>query len=359
MTATPLTAQGQLRAVLAGEPPELWYRDPVSCLQSTLAAALRRAGHDPLEVLGAHWEFRFLPGDVRPEEFYYPCAVTGDLAGSLAPHHPVSSRWHYPPDPGRSGPEQSLRGIAAAITFGQLVIAAVDNFYLPFRPAFGDVHAAHLIAVYGIDLAADQVLVSDAMPPAFAGPITVADFLRAWSSANPPDPQDVFFSDTRIGRRFMTVTAGEPFPRLDAPMLRRILAANLAGFSGEDASDQAGWTGLPGLKLYLMSLLDACARPDPAQLASAYPLGWGMQAQASLHAELLRRWGTQAGLPELREAARLVETAAHAWTGLRMTAAHGRGDPRACAGELARHAAGLRRSYELALAGLQDAIGAL
>lgn len=349
-----MTTTFQPRAASVSGPVELWCRDLVSCLQSTFATVLSHAGHDPLEVLAAHWEFRFRPGDVRHEEFYYPCAVPGDLAASLAPHHPVSSTWLRPTASGANDdPATSLADMIDALAEGQLVIAAVDNFFLPFRPAFGDVHAAHLLVVYGVDLAAGQVHVSDAMPPAFQGPIDVADFTRAWSSANPADVQDVFFSDARIDRRFMTLATGEPFPKLDRPMLKSVLTANLAGYRADEDRD---WVGLAGLDRFLAALLDACAGGDAGPLAAAYPFGWGMQAQTSLHAELLRRWGVLDAVPELSEAGRLVEAVAHAWTGLRMTAAHGRDDPKACARDLTKHAAALRRHYELALAGLDDAV---
>lgn len=347
MTTTDLPSVPRLRRV--DGPIEFWYRDLVSCLQATLGTVLRHAGHDPLEVLGAHWEFRYRRGDVRPEEFYYPCRVPGDLAASLAPHHPVSSRWLRSEDPARP-----LAEIGAAVAAGQLVISAVDNFYLPFRPAFGDVHAAHLVVIYGIDPAGGRVFVSDAMPPAFSGPIATEDFLRAWSSSNPPDTQDVFFSDARIDRRFMTLTIGEPFPKLDAELLRAILQANLAGFSHGDATGD--WVGVAGLERFLDGLLESSADADATQLTDAYPFGWGMQAQASLHAELLRRWGARADIPELRETGRLVEATAHAWTGLRMTAAHGRNDPAGCKADLARHAAALRRGYELAMTATQEAV---
>ncbi len=368
-----MTTTCQRSAVQLTGPIQHWCRDLVSCLQSTFATVLTRAGHDPLEVLGAHWEFRYRPGDVRTEEFYYPCAVTGDLAASLAPHHPVSSSWHQPASQDRDDPAATLAEIVAALAADQLVIAAVDNFYLPFRPAFGDVHAAHLLVVFGVDLPAGQVYVSDAMPPAFRGPIPIADFIKAWSSANPADSQDVFFSDAKIDRRFMTVTIGQPFPVLDSALLRTVLSANLAGYHEpadqnpsqhrQDNSeinrpgDQAGdWVGRAGLDRFLAATLDACAHGDVALLAETYPFGWGVQAQASLHAELLRRFGSQAGQPALCEAGRLVEATAHAWTGLRMTAAHGLTDPAACARDLARHAGALRRSYDLALASLNEAV---
>ncbi len=67
------------------EAPLLWYRDPISCLQSTFASVLDRAGVNPLVALGAGWEFLYVPDDVRSEEFYYPCRYEGDLGRSLFP----------------------------------------------------------------------------------------------------------------------------------------------------------------------------------------------------------------------------------------------------------------------------------
>ncbi|HST66657.1 MAG TPA: BtrH N-terminal domain-containing protein, partial [Mycobacteriales bacterium] len=179
-------------------PVRFWYRDLVSCLQATVATVLLRDGHDPLEVLGAAWEFRWIPGDVRSEEFYYPCRYAGDLGRSLAPRHPVRSAWRRPADPA-----DPLAEIRAAVAADRLLVAAVDNFHLPFRPAFGDVHAAHLVVLSGLDERRGLVYLSDAMPPAFAGPIPVPDFLAAWSSANPADEQDDFFSDAGIDRRLL------------------------------------------------------------------------------------------------------------------------------------------------------------
>jgi hypothetical protein len=345
---TVLAGAGATAAVVTG-PVRLWYRDLISCLQGTFATVFDRAGHDPLEVLGSHWEFRYIPGDVRPEEFYYPCRHPGDLARSLAPHHPVGSRWGRPADPAAP-----LVEIAAELAADRPVIAAVDNFYLPFRPAFGDVHAAHLILVWGLDERRGLVHVADAMPPAFSGPLPITDFLRAWGSANPPDVQDAFFSDARIDRRYLTVTLGEPFPVLDAGCLRRVLTENL-GLAGDD-NDADAWCGTTGLRRFLDDLVGRARSGDARALADAYPFGWGMQAQASLHGELLRRWGARHRTPAVREAGRLVERVAHVWTGVRVTAAHGRRDPAAAAGDLARHARVLRQRYEQALDGLRDAL---
>lgn len=329
-------------------PVGLWYRDLISCLQATFATTLIHAGQEPLEVLGAHWEFLFKPGEVRSEEFYFACRYPGDLGRSLAPHHPVSSCWHQPADDAAP-----LAEIRAAVAADQLTIAAVDNFYLPFRPAFGDVHAAHLIVVFGLDEDRGLVHVCDAMPPAFSGAIPVDDFLRAWSSTNPRDVQDAFFSDASIGRRFLTVTLGETFPEVGAPFVRGLLKQDLELFELDD--DDAGWVGEAGLDRFLDTVVRRAKAGDARVLEETYPFGWGMQAQSSLHGELLRDWGTTHDIPEVREAGRLVEAVANAWTGLRITAAHGRHGPADAASDLARHARLLRRRYDAAMEGVHEA----
>lgn len=323
--------------------PRLWCRDLVSCLQATLGSVLLQHGHDPLTVLGAGWEFLHLPGDVTGEEFYYPCRVPGDLAQSLAPHHPVRSRWDA------AGSEDPLGALAAEVAAGWLPIAAVDNFHLPFRPAFHDVHAAHLVVVYGVDRGRGLVHVSDAMPPAFSGPIRVEDFLAAWGSANPADEQDVFFSDTRIAHRHLGVEVGEPFPALDAEWLRTALRANLDGFAADPGTGDR-YAGLAGLERYVAALAAAAAAGEPVPLQEAYTFGWGMQALCALHGELLGRQGLRWSVPALSEAGRQVGAVASAWTGLRVTAAHGWPAPRECAADLARHGRRLSARYEIALA---------
>ncbi|MEV6980967.1 BtrH N-terminal domain-containing protein [Sphaerisporangium sp. NPDC051017] len=331
--------------------PALWYRDLISCLQSTLAAALLREGRDPVDALGAHWEFLFKPGDVTSEEFYYPCRYPGDLGRSLAPHHGLSTTWHRPADPG-----DPLEDVRRALKDGHHPVIAVDNFHLPFRPAYQDVHAAHLIVVYGLDEAAGQAYVSDAMPPAHAGPIPVDALLAAWTSANPKDVQDAFFSDSAIGGRYLTVTVGDA-PATTPAFVREVLTAGVAGFEAD--RDTAGWGGLAGVRDFTTSLADRARAGDARALEEAYPFGWGMQAQAALHAEFLRSCGTRWELPALREAGRLAEHVAHAWTGVRITAAHGRRDPAAAAPDLARHGGRLVAAYEAAVAGLREAAGFL
>lgn len=328
----------------------LWYRDPVSCLQSAFATLLLHAGEDPLPVLGLAWEFLYLPGETTSEEFSWPCRTPGDLGRSLAPHHAVSSRWR------RSDGDDPLGDLEAVLADGRLPIVAVDNFFLPFRPAFHDVHAAHLVVVHDVDRATGSVQVADAIPPAFCGPVATVDFLASWGSANPRDRQDAFFSAAPIHRRWLDVALGTPYPSLDPGRLRAALLANRAGF---DAPAGAGWAGLAGLRDYSVSLLARARAAQTAALSELYTFGWGMQAQAALHGELLRQLGIRWSVPELREAGRAVEHVAHAWTGLRVTGAHGRLDPPAVVQDLARHGWRLERGYEQALETVARAEAAL
>jgi len=230
------------------------------------------------------------------------------------------------------------------------VIAAVDNFHLPFRPAYGDVHAAHLVVVYGLDEVRGVVYVSDAMPPAFRGAVPIEAFLRSWGSANPTDVQDAFFSDSRIGRRCLDVRLDTPAPALTPELLGGWLRTDVEGFTTATSAR----TGLAGLDAFTRELTDRCRAGDADALRELYAFGWGMQAQAALHGELLRRRGTDWGDPALAGAGRAVESVAHAWTGLRITGAHGIGDARAAAEDIAHHATVLRGRYAAAV----DAVGA-
>jgi hypothetical protein len=336
--------------IITGPEPELWYRDLISCLQATFGSLVARQGADPLSVLGAGWRFLHLPGDVRSEEFYYPCPADEsgdiDLGAALAPHHELRARWWQPAD------ENDIwREVRAALVDDRLVIAAVDNFYLPFRPAYGDVHAAHLVVIYGLDETRGVVYVSDAMPPAFRGTVPIDEFLRSWNSANPTDVQDAFFSDARIGRRCLDVRLDAAPAPLTPERFGGFLRTDIEAFTTATSAR----TGLSGYDEFAAELIDRCRARDAGALRELYPFGWGMQAQASLHGELLRRCGRAWTDPALAGAGRAVEAVAHAWTGLRITGAHGLDDPSAVAPDIAHHATVLRGTYARAI----DAVGAV
>jgi hypothetical protein len=333
-------------------PVQLWTRDLGSCLQAVFATFLLRCGQDPIDTLGAAWNFRYIPDDWRSEEFYYPCGGRS-LAESLAPYHPLVSAWRQ-----GGASDDPLRPLREELARGCLPVAAVDNFHLPFRPAFGDVHAAHLLVVCGIDDEAGTVCVSDAQPPAFQGPIPVADFMRAWGSANPEDVQDAFFSNSPLDRRWLEVRTTGPFPVADSDFVRHVLGENVRALRAPVAGSE--WFGLAGLERFVDRLLTRRAGDERrSALEEQYVLSWGLQAQADLHAAFLRAAGARCDAPSLSEAGCLVDRVAHAWTGLRMTGAHGRLDRPDFGLELRWHAGCLVRAHEEAVDAIELALDEL
>ncbi|MEV0568397.1 BtrH N-terminal domain-containing protein [Dactylosporangium sp. NPDC050588] len=319
----------------------LWTRDLGSCLHGTLATVLLHDGHDPVTVLGAPWEFRRKAGAWTTEEYYYH-AEPDSLAKRLALFHPFESSWHRSP---------GLDELRDALAAGVLPIAAVDNFHLPFRPAFHDVHAAHLLVVWRIT--DTEVFVSDAQPPAFQGPIPIADFMASWGSANPADDGDVFFSASPSDRRWLHASMRGPVPEPDRAWTADVIRENVARFRRPSEGDTL--SGVDGLRDYLDEL---CALPPGSgaaevALSELYVISWNIQAQAGLHAEFLRRQGLALRSLDLTEAAARVNAVAHGWTGVRMTGAHSRVWDRHRPAELRAHSSELVRRLEVALEQLE------
>lgn len=296
--------------------PPFWFNDLCSCLHNNLASLLIQHGRDPVLTLGAKWEFCFLPGELRREEYYYPCRQP-TLAQCLAPYHPITSCWHFPAD-AKAGWEEVRQWVAG----GRFAIVAVDNHYLPFRPAYQDVHAAHLIIVRGFDDETDQVYVFDSTPPAFDGPMSLAELTAARGSNCGADDRDVFFAGTPLAHRWLSIEFNGDFPALSRDWVAGVLRRNLEDF--RSPSIDTALTGMDGAWRYFA---DVCRRMESpngqAALEELYVFGWAMQAVTALHADFLMQAGRRLGWPDLAEAGRRVDQLAHHWTTLRMTAAHG------------------------------------
>ncbi|MGQ0825927.1 MAG: BtrH N-terminal domain-containing protein [Actinomycetota bacterium] len=296
---------------------QFWFHDLCSCLQDCFGTLLLHHGHEPVTVLGASWEFFYAPMQARSEEFYYP-APRPTLGENLAPFHPIKAVWHESADPHRAWDD-----IKAVIARGRPVIAAVDNFYMPIRPAFGDVHAAHLVVVSGFDDDADEVYVLESTPPTFHGAIPVAEFLRARDSVNEARrvTRDYFFAGTAIRNRWIDVEMGEEFPPLTRPWVAGVIAENLRRFRSSDSAD--GWAGLDGLARYLDDVCERSRGPAAeSALSELYTVGWASQSATALHADFLRVAARTLDCDELAEAGRHVDRLANDWTALRMFAAH-------------------------------------
>ncbi|GAA3723805.1 BtrH N-terminal domain-containing protein [Streptomyces tremellae] len=286
-----------------------WYDDLCSCLQIDIGHVLERAGWDPVRALGAGWRFRAPAGPVEPVEYYHPA---GDaLEDLLCLHHPVRLRWHRP-----AGPADAHRELVASLARGVPVVAAVNNFHLPFRPAYHDVHAAHLLVVTGHDAESDTYDVTDPMPPAFRGPLPRGVLEEARGSISVEDASDPFFAGSSPAWRWLEVRPTGPQPPLTWPWLREVVHGNTIAL-------RAPGHGPSALTALLRALPDRVAEQGPGVLREVYVLGWPAQAEAALHAGFLTRAARALRRPELAEAGRWVDRVAHGWTGLRMAAAHG------------------------------------
>jgi len=297
-----------------------WFHDHASCLQDCIGTVLLYHGKDPVLTLGASWEFHYRAEDFSHEEFYYP-APRPTLAESMMPFHPVRSTWHRSDDAAAA-----WMAVKQVVADGQPVIVADDNYYLPFRPAFGDIHAAHLVVTYGFDEEADEVYLLDSTPPVFQGAIAVRDFLAARSSTVPREgEQDFFFSGTPIANRWLHLEVGAGFPELTREWVSEVVAANVRGFrETRETASGAALSGLAGLGRYLRGVCERAAGAEGGRaLEELHLVAYAYQAEVSLHADFLMEAGRRLGWYELAEVGRQVGFLAGSWTALRMLGGHG------------------------------------
>jgi hypothetical protein len=298
-------------------PISFWFHDLCSCLQDCIATVLLYYRQDPILTMGAAWEFYHAPEQVSREEFYHPLPRPS-LAESMMPFHPISSAWHQSDDP-----EAAWRDVKAMLAERKPVIVAVDNFYMPIRPAYGDVHAAHLMVAFGFDDETDEVYILESTPPQFKGPLPVKQFLIARNSENPiVGERDFFFTGTPIKSRWLQLEIHEPFPELTREWVTEVISTNLGRFQA--ASSDSVWRGIEGLKQYLRSIGERATGPSAgAALQELYTVGWTAQSTAALHADFLIQAGRRLDWPQLAEAGRSVDRIANEWTALRLLGAHG------------------------------------
>jgi hypothetical protein len=299
-----------MRVELAGIRP--WRHDLAGCLYASLGTLVGHAGFAPLEVLGANWQFYYRAGDVRPEEYYFPCPDGQSLLASLAPHHPIESCWRWP-----DGAAAGWREVREQVAAGTPVAVAVDNFELPFRPAYRDVHSNHLLVVYGFDDERESALVLDAIPPFFAGELPLPVLAAARDSANRSShARDMFFADEPIGNRWLQlIVRGAP---AEPPAADDFLAGNLAGFQAKAEPDC--YRGRDGLARFLADMIDRLAAGHSVADELFVVAGVAL-AGTAVHADWLAEHGQRLQLPGWPELGRQISRLAHHWTALRIMAA--------------------------------------
>lgn len=324
-------------------PISYWFHDLCSCLQDCIATVLLYHQHDPIMTMGAAWEFYYAQAEVSREEFYHPLPRP-TLAASMMPFHPIRSTWHRSDDP-----HAAWQDMKAVIAQGRPVIAAVDNFYMPIRPAYGDVHAAHLMVVFGFDDATDEAYILESTPPQFQGPLPVKQFLTARNSDNPiVGERDFFFTGTPINNRWLDLEPRAPFPELTRDWVHEVISTNLSRFHAPAAG--AAWVGMEGLTSYLHSICERATGPDAGEaLQEIYTVGWTAQSSAALHADFLMQAGRKLDWPRLTEVGRHVERIANEWTVLRMLGAHGFSRPSEVAERLRRRTVRFLAEHEQTL----------
>ena len=311
-------------------PVKSWYHDLCSCLQVDIACVLSYFNHDPLLVLGAGWDFHFCPGNWEPVEFFYP-TPQGDLGRALAPYHPLLCRWHQPETP-EAAKVQLIEALQADI----LPIVAVDNYHLPFRPAYHDVHAAHLVVVHGYDSEHDAFDILDPMPPAYQDQLSATILHISRMSSNPNDGSDPFFAGRGVGLRWLELRPTGQFPALTREWVDDVLMANHTAFLDNTPYADGFLSGLTGLQTYLHTLPERVQAEGEMVLREIYVLGWAVQASTSLHADFLALVADRLDYPLLREAGRWVGLVAHSWSALRIAAAHAIRQPNGIVQELPR-----------------------
>jgi Butirosin biosynthesis protein H, N-terminal len=330
-----------------------WRHELGHCLHATMGVLLGFHGLDPLEVLGAGWEFWYPPGDVRREEYYFPCR-RGSLLRSLAPHHDVDSEWHLP-----DGPVQGWEEIQDRLTQGYPVAVAVDNFHLPFRPAFQDVHTNHLLTVYGFDDDAGTALLADPVPPSFAGPVPRSRLAAARDSDNPVlHERDMFFTANPIANRWLDVRVGPVQPAFGPAFVRDAVAANVRGFRDGSGEPAPAYHGLAGEEAFLAGAVDGLVQGDRA-VDELFVVAGTALATAGVHAGFLSAAGRRLGRHRLVEAARQVDRVAHHWAAARIAVATARPDPPSAAASLRRRFDALLVDHERAVTMLEAALDQL
>jgi hypothetical protein len=292
-----------------------WRHDLVGCLWTSAATILAFNGAPVLGTLGAAWGFRHLPDDLRREEYYYPCPPSVSLYQAIAPYHPVRSSWHEPEDAAQGWTQ--ARDMVAS---GQPVVVAADNFYLPFRPAYQDVHTNHMVVFYGFDEARGTARVLDAVPPKFNGEITIAEFTAARDSGNPQlHDRDMFFTDNPLANRWLEIEVDTPaFPPYDLDTITGTIRKNLDGFSAR--GNGHGYAGIAGQAACLDDLASRLAGGEKIR-DELFLVAGAVLANTALHADWLALAARTTGIRAFAEAGRDVERVAHHWTAIRIMSA--------------------------------------
>lgn len=171
-------------------------------------------------------------------EFSFPLRAAGDLPDLLRRRGGLDIRVHA--DPGGTGMLDYLRST------GEPVIAVVDSFYLPYRPACRRVHSSRTVIVTPVDRS--QVWVDDCWEPVYLGLLNLADLDAARRSPAEAEPLlEPVFTGVQADAEWFTVCA-EPVMVADPARWAASAIGTLAGEITEAARTDRTSFGLAALR---------------------------------------------------------------------------------------------------------------
>ncbi len=194
------------------------------------------------ELLAGRWTFAF-PAELHRET----------LTEFSLPLHPEGFVTVLARRTGLRIEECSAEGLYDTLAKGRSIIAAVDSFYLPYRPAFGRVHSHRTIIVHGVH--SSGVEIEDVWPPSYRGVVERGTFERARYSEVPLDPErEPIFAGRPIAGEWYLVS--KP---VAAPVDRFEWAADLLGQLHAEAERDIDVAGVSYGPRAMSAFVDAVA----------------------------------------------------------------------------------------------------
>ncbi|MFD3504214.1 hypothetical protein [Streptomyces sp. NPDC058678] len=162
----------------------------------------RRSPRSHQMRLGLRWGFGLpIGGRTDLTEYSFPLQPDGDLLGLLRRRGGLAIKRHD--DPSGTAMDVYLQETR------EPVIAVVDSYHLPYRPAFGRVHSSRTIIVEPLD--SDHVQVEDCWEPSYCGVLHRRALNAArYSDAVANPVLEPVYSGVQAPAQWFTVTV-EPF----------------------------------------------------------------------------------------------------------------------------------------------------
>lgn len=237
--------------------------------------AIELAPRSGQALLGARWSFAFPKGEFSSEnltEFTLPLGPES-FETLLARRTGLTIASH--------GADED-RDLYQFTKQGGAAIAAVDSFYLPYRPAFGRVHS-HRTLIVRRARCTDDVWVEDPWPPAFVGSIPSQILDRARHSKTPLCmTREPIFAGTPVEGEWWSLDL-LPLPIENVSEWASLLLCELSTEAATSSEDSAANYGLAAWRPFATKLERSLASRTSAGIDSL------RQASLLLRVELSSR----------------------------------------------------------------------